>query len=229
MPAPICDKARRRISARAKRIDRLRPRVALKTFIADLDSSALASYADWEPWTLTSGASTIIGRMIGDLQGPWIIKDGVARHETARVEPGAVVKGPCVLGAQTIVAANAYLRGGVFCDEDVTIGPCCEIKSSFLMKAAKVAHLSFVGDAVVGARVNIEAGAVIANYRNDKVDKSIRIQWMGTIIDCGVDKFGALVGDDARIGANAVLAPGAIINKAQIVPRLALIDQSPAD
>ncbi|MFN3960771.1 MAG: hypothetical protein ACK4NP_12770 [Parvularculaceae bacterium] len=95
------------------------------------------------------------------------IADGVAIHRRARVEKGAVVKGP----------------------------------------------------AIIGDGANIEAGAVIANHRNEQTDKRIRIRAGAEIIDTGVDKFGTLVGDGARIGANAVIAPGAV------VPRLALVDQ----
>jgi acetyltransferase-like isoleucine patch superfamily enzyme len=74
--------------------------------------------------------------------------------------------------------------------------------------------------------VNVEAGAMIANYRNERADKRIRIRVEGQEIDTGVDKFGALIGDHARIGANAVIAPGAILRPGAIVKRLSLVDQS---
>jgi len=86
-------------------------------------------------------------------------------------------------------------------------------------------HLSFVGDSVIGERANCEAGAMIANYRNEREDKRIRIRIGDVVVDTGVEKFGALVGDDARIGANAAIAPGAVIHARTIVPRLSLVDQ----
>jgi acetyltransferase-like isoleucine patch superfamily enzyme len=49
------------------------------------------------------------------------------------------------------------------------------------------------------------------------------------MIDTGVSKFGALVGDGSRIGANAVIAPGALLERGSIVGRLQLIDQKPED
>lgn len=94
-----------------------------------------------------------------------------------------------------------------------------------MLIGSKIAHLSFVGDSIIGAGANIEAGAVIANYRNERDDKRIRIAFEGGVIDTGVEKFGALVGDGARIGANAVIAPGALIRPSAVVPRSALIDQ----
>ena len=43
--------------------------------------------------------------------------------------------------------------------------------------------------------------------------------------DTGVTKFGALIGDEGRVGANAVLAPGALLTPGSVVPRTALLDQ----
>jgi bifunctional N-acetylglucosamine-1-phosphate-uridyltransferase/glucosamine-1-phosphate-acetyltransferase GlmU-like protein len=96
-----------------------------------------------------------------------------------------------------------------------------------MFRASKIAHLSFVGDSIIGAGVNIEAGAIVANYRNEMDDKLIRIAWRGSIIDTGVEKFGALIGDDARIGANAVIAPGALIEPGFRLARLGKVDQHP--
>jgi bifunctional N-acetylglucosamine-1-phosphate-uridyltransferase/glucosamine-1-phosphate-acetyltransferase GlmU-like protein len=74
--------------------------------------------------------------------------------------------------------------------------------------------MNFVGDSIIGADVNIEAGAIIANYRNELEGRNIRIAYRGQVIDTGVSKFGALVGDGSRIGANAVVAPSALLESA---------------
>jgi bifunctional N-acetylglucosamine-1-phosphate-uridyltransferase/glucosamine-1-phosphate-acetyltransferase GlmU-like protein len=102
-----------------------------------------------------------------------------------------------------------------------------ELKSTFMFRGSKVAHLNFVGDSIVGSDVNIEAGAIVANYRNEMDNKRILILWKGTIIDTGVEKFGALIGDNARIGANAVVAPGALIEAGTRLTRLGKVDQYP--
>ncbi len=131
------------------------------------------------------------------------------------------------MGAGCFVAATAYLRGGVFLDQGCIVGPAAELKSSFMFRGAKLAHLNFVGDSILGGGVNVEAGAMIANYRNELADKTIRILWDGRVLETGVGKFGALVGDGVRIGANAVLAPGTILTPHAVVPRLALVEQRP--
>lgn len=106
------------------------------------------------------------------------------------------------------------------------IGPACEIKSSLILKDSKAAHFNFIGDSVIGRRVNIEAGAIIANYRNELACKEIRCFIDQKEIKTGIDKFGALWGDDCKIGANAVLAPGTLLKPKTIVNRLTLIDSS---
>lgn len=200
------------------------PAVDLRAFIPSADGGPFAALLGMAPWDITSKAAPIIARAAAGLSG-YDIADGVAIHRRATVEKGAVAKGPAIIGPGAFVAATACLRGGVFLDEDCIVGPSCELKSVFLLKEARVARLSFIGDSIIGAGVNIEAGAMIANYRNERADKRIRIRAGAEIIDTGVDKFGALVGDGARIGANAVIAPGALIAAGAVVPRLALVDQ----
>lgn len=94
-----------------------------------------------------------------------------------------------------------------------------------MLAGSKLAHFNFVGDSIIGERVNIEAGAIIANYRNELDGALIRIRYGDQVIDTGVNKFGALVGDGCKIGANAVIAPGALLLPDSRVPRLALVDQ----
>jgi NDP-sugar pyrophosphorylase family protein len=153
-------------------------------------------------------------------------RDGeVAIHRTATIESGAVVKGPAIIGARCFVAAGAYLRGGVWLDERCVVGPGAEVKSSFAFRGSKLAHLNFVGDTILGSDVNLEAGSVVANHRNERADKQVRVRIGTELLATGVEKFGALVGDGARIGANTVLAPGTLIKPGAVVPRLSLVDQ----
>ncbi len=199
--------------------------VDLRAYIPAAADGPFAALLDLAPWEITSRAKAIVTRATAGLTG-YDIADGVAIHRKATVEKGAIVKSPAIIGPECFVAATAYLRDGVFLDEDCIVGPACELKSVFMLKGSKIAHLSFAGDSIIGAGANIEAGAMIANYRNERADKRIRINKGDRVIDTGVEKFGALIGDAARIGAGAVIAPGALIGKGEIVGRLALVDQS---
>ena len=153
------------------------------------------------------------------------ISNGQAVHHSARIEPGVIMKGTVIIGADCFLATGAYLRGGVFLDNNVSIGPGCEIKSSVIAQGTKVAHFNFIGNSLIGNHVNFEAGSVIANHYNERENKRIFISINNKILDTGLDKFGALVGDNSKIGANAVLSPGTILQRGSIVKRLELIEQ----
>ena len=107
------------------------------------------------------------------------------------------------------------------------VGISCEIKTSVLMENSAIAHFNFVGDSIIGKNVNIEAGAVLANHFNEREDKTIYIWDSGKRISTGIHKFGSLVGDNCKIGANAVLSPGTLLKPSTIVKRLELIEQDP--
>ena len=188
-----------------------------------------SGFADNEqaPWHLVGNIEELLRQQIANLDSSYQRVDELAVHHSARIEAGAVIKGPAIIGPNCFIAAGAYLRGGVYLEQDCIIGPSSELKTSVMFAGSKLAHMNFVGDSIIGADVNIEAGAVIANHRNEREDRNIRIVYRGQVIDTGVSKFGALVGDGSRIGANAVIAPGALLQPASIVDRLQLIDQSP--
>lgn len=201
------------------------PFSAMRSFIARV--GRWPHLAGLTPWAITARAAELVVSVSMTLDGDFRISNTVAVHETAIVESGAVVKGPAIIGPRCFVAASAYLRGGVMLEEDCIIGPGAELKTSLMFKGGKLAHFNFVGDSILGEGVNLEAGSVIANYRNERDDKRIRIATAQGVIDTGAEKFGALIGDGVRIGANAVIAPGALIAPHTIVPRLYLVDQSP--
>lgn len=200
--------------------------VEIAAFVARWAASPFGGL-ETAPWLVTQGAEGHVAAAIAGLTADYVVNGGVALHRSAVVELGAVVKAPAIIGPRCLVAAGAYLRGGVFLEEDCIVGPNVELKSSFMFKGAKLAHLNFVGDSILGASVNIEAGAAIANYRNELEEKAIRIAWRDGTLETGVEKFGALLGDETRVGANAVIAPGAILERQARVPRLALVDQYP--
>jgi UDP-N-acetylglucosamine diphosphorylase / glucose-1-phosphate thymidylyltransferase / UDP-N-acetylgalactosamine diphosphorylase / glucosamine-1-phosphate N-acetyltransferase / galactosamine-1-phosphate N-acetyltransferase len=198
-------------------------------YVAAFRQWSFAEPYDEAPWGLTAQAPEIVSALLVTLGPDYVAREGVAVHRSATVEANAVVKGPTIIGPFCFVANSASLRGGVFLGEGCTIGPATEVKSCFMFAGSKLAHLNFVGDSILGAGVNCEAGSIIANYRNELADKRIRILLDGRVVETDVDKFGALVGDGARIGANAVVAPGALLKPGTIVPRLGLVDQRPAD
>lgn len=179
------------------------------------------------PWDIVGELETLIRTAQHDLADHYVERDGYLIHPSATIEAGVILKGVGIIGPRCYVAAGTYLRGGVLLADDCIIGPSSELKSSVVLFGSKLAHLNFVGDSIIGSDVNIEAGAIVANYRNELEDKAIRIEHEGRIIETGMTKFGALIGDGTRIGANAVIAPGAILVAGSRIGRLQLVDQYP--
>jgi bifunctional N-acetylglucosamine-1-phosphate-uridyltransferase/glucosamine-1-phosphate-acetyltransferase GlmU-like protein len=197
----------------------------IEAYIANVASSPLAEHRQASPWWLTTNADAVVRALLLTLGDDYRLDGEVAIHQTATVEAGATLKGPLVVGPRNFIANGAYLRGGCWLDADVIIGPGAELKTSFVFAGSKLAHFNFVGDSVLGARVNLEAGSIVCNYRNERADKQVRVRLDGALHGTGVTKFGALIGDEGRIGANAVLAPGALLTPGSVVPRAALLDQ----
>lgn len=202
-----------------------RIRLSVRTSIAEAESSPLASWLSLPPWDITRQSEAIVRHMLSGLSmQEFRIADEIAIHHSCTIEAGAVLKGPLILGPQSFVAAGAYLRGGNWVGERCIFGPGSELKSSFVFSGTKLAHFNFVGDSIVGSGVNLEAGSIICNYRNERADKEILVRVNGALRRTGCEKFGALVGDQSRIGANAVVAPGTLLSPGSVVRRASLRD-----
>lgn len=199
--------------------------ITLDDHIQGFSRSPLMHWSDLAPWALVTQAPTVVRQMLTRLPAAdYAIHDEIAIHHTAVVEDGAVLKGPLIIGAHCFIATGAYLRGGCWLDQQCIIGPGAELKTSFIFSGSKLAHFNFVGDSVLGHGVNLEAGSIIANYRNERADKEVQVRLDGGLQRTGCDKFGALLGDQCRIGANAVLAPGAVLKPGSVVRRGQVFD-----
>lgn len=136
-------------------------------------------------------------------------------EEGATIEPGAYIQGPCIVGTRSVVRHGAYIRGNVIVGEDCVIGHDTEIKNSIMLNGAKAAHFAYVGDSILGYKCNLGAGVKLANLRLDR--QFIKVEDGESIIDTGLKKFGAIVGDGVQIGCNSVLNPGTVIGKNSII------------
>ena len=102
------------------------------------------------------------------------------------------------------VGPFAYLRPGALLDAGAKAGTFVEIKNSHIGKSAKVPHLSYIGDADVGAGSNIGAGTITANYDGFRKSRTV----IGVDVRVGVDTMliaPVEVGDSAYTGAGAVI------------------------
>lgn len=178
-----------------------------------------------KPWDITSRLNSIIEEFIPKLDSNYVITGSVAIHKSAIIEKGVTLKNAVIIGEDCYVGANAYFREGVYLDKSVKIGPGCEIKSSIISSDTAIAHFNYIGNSIIGRHVNFEAGSIAANHYNERTIKDISVLYRSEIINTNVSKFGSLVADHCKIGANAVLSPGTILEKGTIIKRLELIDQ----
>lgn len=199
--------------------------IQLDQYIKGFSRSVLSPWLALAPWQLVAQAPDIIRELLNGLPADeYLVTEDIAVHRTAVIEHGAVLKGPLIIGAHCFVASGAYLRGGCWLGENCIIGPGAELKTSIVFSGSKLAHFNFVGDSILGVGVNLEAGSIVCNYRNERADKEVRVHVGGQLVATGCDKFGALIGDQARIGANAVLAPGALLEPGLVVRRGQVFD-----
>lgn len=136
--------------------------------------------------------------------------------------PGAVIDGGAVIhafshieGAHVSVGATvgpfARLRPGADLGERSKVGNFCEVKNGQIGEGAKVNHLTYIGDAVIGAGTNIGAGTVTCNYD-------------------GVNKHETRIGANAFIGSNsALVAPVSIGDGAYIASGSVITHNVPAE
>ena len=178
------------------------------------------------PWEAIHNLNQILIKVIAELpQGEYIVKNGIAIHNSAIIEKNVTIKEIAIIGEKSVIKAGAYLRGGTFIGKNVNIGANSEIKQSMIFDHSRIAHLNYVGNSIIGEDVNLEAGSILANHFNEFKNKKIQVVINGSIVETNLVKFGSLIGDGSRIGANAVLNPGTVLRKRSIVGRLVLIDQ----
>src|SRR5439155_26001359 len=135
--------------------------------------------------------------------------------EGTLVEDGVKIKAPAIIGRNWQIRHNAYVREQVIIGDNCVIGNSCELKNSLLFSHAVAPHFNYVGDSTLGYRAHLGAGVKISNFK--LTPGNIVVEFDGRRYDTGLRKFGALLGDHADIGCNAVLNPGSIVGRGSII------------
>jgi bifunctional UDP-N-acetylglucosamine pyrophosphorylase / glucosamine-1-phosphate N-acetyltransferase len=141
------------------------------------------------------------------LEHPELISIG----EGSIVEPGAFIRGPCVIGKRCQIRHGAYIRGEVIAGSGCVIGHTTEIKHSILLNRVSAAHFAYVGDCILGNGVNLGAGTKCANLKLDGSMVDVRVG--GRRVNSGLRKFGAVMGDETSVGCNSVPNPGTVLGR----------------
>jgi len=157
-----------------------------------------------------------------------LLEGKVTLGDRVRVGPNAVLR-DCEIGADSVIHPNcvidqavagtgciigpfARLRPGARLADGVHVGNFCEVKNSELGAGSKVNHLSYVGDASIGAGVNVGAGTITCNY--DGADKHRTVIGDGAFIGSGTMLVAPVsVGEQATIGAGSTITRDAPAGK----------------
>jgi bifunctional UDP-N-acetylglucosamine pyrophosphorylase / glucosamine-1-phosphate N-acetyltransferase len=148
-------------------------------------------------------------------EGRAYIGDKVFIGEGTLVEDGVMIKGPAIIGKNCQIRHNAYLRENVIIGDGCVVGNSTELKNAFLFNGAQAPHFNYIGDSILGHKAHLGAGVKISNLK--MVSGNITVEMDGKPYDTGLRKFGALLGDGAEAGCNAVLNPGSIIGRGAII------------
>jgi UDP-N-acetylglucosamine diphosphorylase / glucose-1-phosphate thymidylyltransferase / UDP-N-acetylgalactosamine diphosphorylase / glucosamine-1-phosphate N-acetyltransferase / galactosamine-1-phosphate N-acetyltransferase len=142
------------------------------------------------------------------------IAGNVVLGENVRILENAVVRGPVYIGPGTLIGNNALVREYSHLGADCVVGFSTEIKNSYIGDNCWF-HSSYIGDSVIGNDCSFGAGAVTANFRFD--EKDVAVKYNGKIVDTGKNHFGAIMGDNCRMGINSGVLPGRRIGPNSVV------------
>ena len=123
-----------------------------------------------------------------------------------KILPGVVIEGDVIIGDNCKVGPNCYIRGSTSIGDKCHIGQAVEIKNSILLPGTNVGHLSYLGDSILGEKVNFGAGTITSNLRHDGGAHRSPIE--GQMVDTGRRKLGAIIGDGVHTGIHTAIYPG---------------------
>jgi len=157
-----------------------------------------------DPESVWFAADTKLGRDV-TVEPHVVFGPGVEVADGATIKAFSHIEG-AVIATKAVIGPFARLRPGAKVGENAKVGNFVEVKKATLGVGAKVNHLSYVGDAEVGANANIGAGTITCNYD-------------------GFGKYGTVIGEGAFIGSNtALVAPvavgaGAIVGAGSVITK----------
>ena len=177
--------------------------------------------ADIGSWILSIGRTLEAERFAHPFPDVWIAK-------SATVDPGAFIKGPCIIDEDTEVRYGAFIRGNALVGKRCVVGNSTELKNVILFDGVQVPHYNYVGDSILGYKAHMGAGAITSNVKGDRSPVVIK---SGTDnLPTGRKKVGAMLGDFTEIGCGCVLNPGTVVGKnTQIYPLTSVRGVIPAD
>lgn len=146
---------------------------------------------------------------------------GVSIGPDTVIYPHTYIQSDVVIGRSCRVGPFARIRPGTRIGDNAEIGNFVELARTVIGAGTKVKHHTYLGDATVGANVNIGAGTITANYDGRNKNKTV-------IEDRAFIGVGAVLIAPVRVGRNAVVGAGSVVTKNHDVPGGATVAGVPA-
>jgi bifunctional UDP-N-acetylglucosamine pyrophosphorylase/glucosamine-1-phosphate N-acetyltransferase len=134
------------------------------------------------------------------IDGPCIIEDDVTIDDFCKI------KGPTYISKGSFIGMSSLVRNCMMGNK-TRIGFNCEIARSYLLGSDKISHQNIILDSIIGENVWFGAYAATLNALSTKQKISYEIE-KGKSIDTGIDRFGALVGNNCTISTSVIIMPG---------------------
>jgi NDP-sugar pyrophosphorylase family protein len=171
--------------------------------------------------------------ILGEVEeGAWLEPGRVRLEEGSRVERGTIIRGPAIIGKNTVVRSGAYFRGHVLVGDDCVIGFGTELRQVMVLNQSKLPHQNLFFTSLVGNRVQVGGTTHTANFLLAGKEVLVRVPVNGQqqSFSTGQTLFGAVIGDDFQIGAHCLLQPGTIIGRrCRVYPQCSISGFLPAD
>lgn len=183
--------------------------------LKELDAQAIFEGVK-QPWVVLTRIKTFILEYAKTLPNDFErIEEFIWVGKGTVIEKNVLIKGPAIIGFNCQIRHCAYIRENVIIGNDVVVGNSTEVKNAILFNKVQVPHYNYVSDSVLGYKSHLGAGVITSNLKSNNT--LVKVKYGTDIIETGLRKFGAILGDSTEVGCNTVLNPGTIIGKNSIV------------
>ncbi|MCK4239392.1 MAG: glucose-1-phosphate thymidylyltransferase, partial [Candidatus Lokiarchaeota archaeon] len=152
-----------------------------------------------------------------------IIKNKVFIGKDTRIMSGTYIEGPVYIGEGNKIGPNAHIRPYSCICNNCHIGNSSEVKNSIVMSNTNFPHFNYVGDSIIGEKVNFGAGTKIANLK--LTGTSVKMIVEGKIIDTKRRKLGTIIGDNVKTGISTNIVCGVKVGENSLIGANTLVNE----
>ena len=163
------------------------------------------------PWHILPRLSDYIHHIAPSLssQGFEEISENVWASKSASISKSAEIQGAAIICEGAEIRHSAFIRGNVIVGRECVVGNSTELKCALLFDRVQVPHFNYIGDSVLGFLSHTGAGVILSNVKGDR--REVEISTPRGRVKTNMRKLGAILGERAEIGCNAVLNPGSVV------------------